>query len=437
MINDEKWILELEKGENGIISSSENFITIFQNDIGFEALVYNEMTHNVDVVGELPWQRVKKGWTTLDFYNMCIYLEKKYGIYSPNKSKETLLGFLSDKKRFHPIKKFLMDLHWDGIPRVERLLIDFLGAEDSDYVREVTKKTLVAAVARVFEPGIKFDCVLVLVGPQGIGKSTLFRKLARDWYSDSLNLSDLKDKTGAEKLQGIWLMEIGELAEIRKVDVDLLKSFISRSDDKYRHTYGACVESHPRSGIIVGSTNQTDGFLTDITGNRRFWPVRVTGRSVLTVWDLTEKDIEQLWAECVHLYHAKERLYLEDDIRNVAGYEQKCALEKDPRQGIVEAYLNMNLPDNWEEMDAIQRYEFFSGYQDDEEGAERESVCILEIWCECFGKSRADIRRKDSIEIEMMILASGEWYLYPHNNSGKTRIPGYGIQKTFIRGKGE
>ena len=106
----------------------------------------------------------------------------------------------------------------------------------------------------MYEPGIKFDSILVLNGPQGIGKSTLFALLGKEWYSDSLSISDMKDKTAAEKLQGYWILELGELAGIKKVDVETVKSFVTRTDDKFRQSYGVAVESHPRSCIIVGST---------------------------------------------------------------------------------------------------------------------------------------------------------------------------------------
>lgn len=186
-----------------------------------------------------------------------------------------------------------------------------MGAENTPYVRAVTRKTLVAAVARIYEPGVKFDSVLVLNGPQGCGKSTFFAKLGREWYSDSLTISDMKDgKTAAEKLQGYWLLELGELAGIKKVDVETVKSFVTRTDDKYRQSYGTTVESHPRECVIVGSTNSEGGFLRDVTGNRRFWPVHVTGKGKYRGWDLTPETVDQIWAEAISIYKDGEELYL-------------------------------------------------------------------------------------------------------------------------------
>lgn len=224
-------------------------------------------------------------------------------------------------------------------------LIDYMGAENTPYVRAVTRKTLVAAVARIYEPGIKFDSVLVLNGPQGCGKSTFFAKLGKEWYSDSLTISDMKDgKTAAEKLQGYWLLELGELAGIKKVDVETVKSFVTRTDDKYRQSYGTTVESHPRECVIVGSTNSEGGFLRDVTGNRRFWPVHVTGKGKHRGWDLTPETVDQIWAEAISIYKDGEELYLKGKEAAEAYVAQQEAMESDEREGIVEDYLERLLP---------------------------------------------------------------------------------------------
>jgi predicted P-loop ATPase len=110
---------------------------------------------------------------------------------------------------------------------MQYLIIDYLGAENNSYTKAVTRKTLCAAVARIYDPGIKFDHILVLSGPQGLGKSTFFNRLGGKWFSDSLNITDMRDKAAAEKLQGYWILELGELAGIKKTDVETVKSFVS------------------------------------------------------------------------------------------------------------------------------------------------------------------------------------------------------------------
>ena len=198
--------------------------------------------------------------------------------------------------------------------------------------------------------------MLVVSGKQGIGKSTLFARLGGEWYSDSLSISDMKDKTAPEKLQGYWILELGELAGIKKMDVETVKSFITRVDDKYRPSYGRVVESHPRRCIIVGTTNSEDGFLRDVTGNRRFWPVRVTGGGIYKPWG--EMNIDQIWAEALELYRRGEELFLTGEVAALAYAEQRESMEADDREGLVAEYLDTLLPDDWDEMDLYQRRNF-------------------------------------------------------------------------------
>ena len=242
----ENWEADLELEKNGAIKDTlSNIALIVQHDEGLQNIVYNQHTHAIDVIGELPWIQVKPGWGDSDIANAKIYFERKYKLWSPSKFKDALLGVVASQRIVHPLKDYLSSLEWDGVPRVETLLIKYLGADDTPYVRAVTKKTFCAAVGRVFEPGIKFDSVLVLNGEQGLGKSTFFAIIGGKWYSDSLTISDMKDKTAAEKLGGYWIMEIGELAGLKKMDVETVKSFITRTDDKFRQSYGTVVESHP------------------------------------------------------------------------------------------------------------------------------------------------------------------------------------------------
>lgn len=270
-INKGNWQSSLELNKNGKIKDTLiNIVTIIRNDPNLKNIVYNEFKSTIDVIGKVPWKQVKPGWGDADLSCIKIYFEQVYGLWSPTKFKDALLGAVTSFRPYHPIKEYFNTLSWDGVERIDTLLIDYLGAEDNEYVRAVTRKTLCAAVARIYKPGIKFDSILVLNGPQGVGKSTFFSILGKKWYSDSLSISDMKDKTAAEKLQGYWILEVGELAGIKKVDVETVKSFITRTDDKFRQSYGVNVESHLRSNIIVGTTNCQSGFLRDVTGNRRF-----------------------------------------------------------------------------------------------------------------------------------------------------------------------
>ena len=436
--NPDDWqkLLELDK-QGHVKDTMSNITNIIRYDPAFGNIVLNELTGMMDVIGPLPWRQVKPGWGEADLASAKVYFEQVYGIWAPAKFKDALLAVVSSERLYHPIKDYFDTLSWDDVPRVDTILIDYLGADDNIYTRSVTRKTLVAAVTRIYHPGIKFDTILVLNGPQGIGKSTLFARLGGKWFSDSLTIADMKDKTAAEKLQGYWILELGELAGIRKMDVETVKSFITRTDDKFRQSYGTTVESHPRNNIIVGSTNSESGFLRDITGNRRFWPVPVRGNSKLSVFSLNQPTIDQIWAEALTMYREGESLTVSDEVSAMAYVQQQAAMESDDREGIIDDYLEKLLPADWDNMDLYQRRSFLGEGEFGSGGkvgtVRRERVCIREIWCECFGKERQNLKRTDSYEIEGILLRLGGWKKYTANSSGKTRVPGYGIQRTFVR----
>lgn len=430
------WQKTLEIDKQGKVKDTiTNIATVIRYDGNLQNIVYNEFKDTIDVIGELPWSQVKPGWNDSDLANAKVYFERVYGIWSPAKFKDALLAVVSSERVYHPVKEYFAALTWDGVKRIDTLLIDYFGAEDTPYTRAVIRKTLVAAVARIFEPGKKFDCILVLNGPQGKGKSTFFAILGMQWFSDSLSIADMRDKTAAEKLQGYWILEVSEMNGIKKMDVETVKSFVSRQDDKFRQAYGVNVESHPRSCIIVGSTNSESGFLRDVTGNRRFWPVHVPGTGKHRPWEL--KDADQIWAEAIELYRGGEELFLKGKEAEEAYKMQQDAMESDDREGIVAEYLERLLPDNWNGMDIYQRRSFLGGGEFDTQDVtgtiKREKVCVMEIWCECFGKERQNIKKADSYEIEGILNKIGGWKRYDANSTGKTKVPLYGVQKTFVR----
>ena len=433
--NEEDWQVNLEINNKGELKNTlTNIILILRHDPQLNSIFYNELREGVDVEGDVPWKRLKSGWNKTDEASLAGYIDLNYNLYAPGKLKEAVLKVAVERSR-HPVKEYLLNIpKWDGVKRVDTLLVKYLGAEDNIYTREATRKTLVAAVARTMNPGIKFDTVLVLNGPQGIGKSTLFSKLGGKFFSDSLSISDMRDKTAAEKLQGYWILEIGELAGIRKIDEETLKSFLSRQDDKFRASYGYSVEDHPRQCIIVGTTNQEAGFLRDITGGRRFWPVKTPGDTKLKPWDID--DVDQIWAEVMEYYHKGESLVLSNEAEKIANAAQVDALESDDREGLVREYLDMLLPSNWDDMDLYARRSFIRGdeFSDNVIGTvRREQVCTMEIWCELFGKEATAMRKIDSYEINAIMRKIDGWEKYTGNKQGNAKVPLYGIQRIYVR----
>lgn len=432
------WTCQLELNKKGEIKDTlDNLVLIIKNDENLKNIVYNCHKNGIEAKGSLPWPQIKSGWNEGDNASLKVYISKKYKLYSPKKTKDALDSVVR-LRAYHPIKEYLENLPpWDNVPRVDNLLIDYFGAENNSYSKAVIRKTLLAAVKRVYNPGTKFDYVLILNGPQGVGKSTFFSKLGGKWFSDSLTITDMKDKSGAEKLQGYWILELGELVGIRKTDVETVKSFLSRVDDKYRMSYGIQVESHPRQCIIVGSTNAEDGFLRDITGNRRFWPVKISGKSKKKPWQITEEDVEQIWAEVLVYGEKGEGLELEGEDRDMAANEQSSAMESDEREGIVRDYLDRLLPKNWDKMNLYERRNFlrgedFGGIK--EEGTEvRTMVSNMEIWCECFGNDAAKMRAVDSYGVSAIMKKIEGWKRFTGNNNGSKVLPIYGRQRCYER----
>lgn len=430
---EDDWRKGLELDRKGNIKDTlDNIVLIIRNDEGLKSIAFNCHRDGIDAREGLPWEQIKGGWSDSDAASLKVYLSKNYGIYSPTKTKDAVVAVAAERA-YHPIREYLESLpEWDGIPRVDTLLVDYFGAADNSYTRAVSRKSLVAAIARVYQPGTKFDSVPILNGPQGIGKSTFYAKLAGEWFSDSLTLTDMKDKSGPEKLQGYWILELGELAGMRKADIETVKSFISRVDDKYRASYGVNVESHPRQCIIVGTTNAETGFLRDITGNRRFWPVRVFGHSQKKPWQLTHEDVAQIWAESLVLYQKGEKLYLEGADAEIAAAEQTDALEMDEREGLVREYLDTLLPEKWAEMSLYERRSYLSdsdfGVSKKDGTVQRSYVCNMEIWCECFGKEASAMKPADSYAIAAIMRKIEGW-----DKAERTTYPIYGRQRGYKR----
>ncbi len=429
---DENWQTRLELDKAGNIKNTlRNLTLILENDPMLKPLVFNQLLDGMEIKGEVPWKHPSKFWRDADDAQLISYVDTRYGTFSA-RNYDIAVMKVTDDRSYHPIRAFIEDLpEWDGVERVDTLLIDYLGASDTAYVRAVTRKTLCAAISRVLRPGCKFDSMLVLNGPQGVGKSTLIAKLAGEWFSDSLNLGDTKDKTAAEKLQGYWILEIGELAGLKKAEVETLRSFLSRQNDIYRASFGKRATPHLRQCVFFGTTNAESGYLRDTTGNRRFWPVKTPGGAAKHSWQLTGEEIQQIWAEALVYVKRGEKLYLDADMETLAKTEQREAMESDEREGLVRVYLDTLLPADWDSMDTFERRNFLNGSEFGEQQrtgtVKRTSVSNMEIWCECFGKERANLRRADSNELTSILSRLG-W----KRADNKVRIPLYGPQYIFV-----
>ena len=411
-----------------------NLNLILNNDPDFQGFAFNEMANRIQVTGSLPWDRPEGNafWRDADTCQLKSIIDIRYLPFS-SRNHDVAFTKVADDRHFHPVRDYLNSLPaWDGVKRVEDLFIRYLQAEDTEYVRTVTRKTFAAAVARIYVPGIKFDCVPVLDGVQGIGKSSIVKELVgSEYYSETLSLTDMNDKAGAEKLQGFWVMEIAELAGMKKADIEKVKAFLSTSDDKYRPSYGKTVESHPRQCIIIASVNGERGYLRDITGNRRFWIIKVHQKKQEKTWKFNEYFRQQFWAEAKAIWEAGEKLYLEGDILKEAELHQRGAMEQDERVGMIEEYLSATLPEDWADMDIFARKNYLNGTEFGQPANRgtivRTEVSNAEIWCECFGKNLHDLKPADSYGIAAMMAQIPGW----ERTSTIKRQPIYGRQRLY------
>jgi predicted P-loop ATPase len=432
--SDDSWTADLEITHKGQIKSSyENLLLIIQNDPWLKGkFIRDDFAKEERITGDLPWRKYlpEKRWITdRDTNALMMYLEKHYGVYAPMKAEQAFNEVIHRNSR-HPVKEYLYAQSWDGTPRAETLLIDYLGAEDSPYTRAVTRKALTAAVARIEQPGCKFDYVLTMVGSQGVGKSTLAAKLGRDWYSD--NLYDMHGRDGADQIQGKWIVELGELAAMKRSEVEQVKNFISRQTDTYRAAYARKKESHPRSCIFLATTND-ERFLQDITGNRRFWPVPVdpTYATRDIHRDLTSDTVGQIWAEAMRLFLDGEDLYLDRELEAAAKEVQKQHTEKDPRTEIIADYLDKLVPETWDEMDIYRRRAFLMGDELASPGTRlRNTISVAEIWCECLGGHVKDMNSHNTKPLHGIMKQMDGWR---RGRSKSNRGDDYDKQHFYIR----
>jgi hypothetical protein len=238
----------------------------------------------------------------------------------------TVVNNAARRNSFHPLRDYLNGLKWDGVKRLDRWLTTYAGAQDTEFMRAVGAITLIAAVRRIRTPGCKFDEMLILESTQGKEKSEMLKALAvqEDWFSDDVPLN-ADGKRVIEQLMGKWIVEAADLSGMRKADVEHLKAMLSRQVDRARLAYGRQTSEQPRSSIIVGTTNSPK-YLKDLTGNRRFWPIKV-GTIKL---EKLKSDRDQLWAEAVSREAAGASIRLDSSLWGAAAVEQSERTVQDP-----------------------------------------------------------------------------------------------------------
>ncbi len=429
---DSSWISSLKvHSKTGVpLATIDNVWIILENDPKLKGkFALNAFAGRGEVLGALPWtdRTERRLWDDNDNQGLYWYLEKYYGITGTGKI-DGALSLHSQQHAFNEITAYLDGLQWDGAQRLDTLFVDYLGAIDTPYTRAVTRKAFVGAVARAMQPGIKFDTMTILSGPQGIGKSTLLDKMSRGWFNDSIRT--FEGKEASELLQGVWIVEIAELDAFRRTDVSRIKQFISQRADRFRAAYGRHVKEMPRCCVFFGTTNTTD-YLQDRTGNRRFSPIDVGLRPARkSIWAELDQELDQLWAEAVMRWRVGEPLYLSGELADEAKRQQEDHREVSAREGLILDFLERPVPRDWSSWGLNRRRMFWGGNVAGElELAPRERICALEIWCELFEGSKRDMRYSDTQEINSVLAAAPGW-----KRTAQPLKFGYcGAQRGFVR----
>lgn len=432
--NDE-WKAELEYTKSGkLLCNIANIILILENDPALAGHIVHDLFTGMDSAKDgLPWNKNANQWTDTDDANLRVWLEKHYDITGKEKIADALTAVLT-RHSYHPIRDYLSGLTWDGVPRLDRIIIDYMGAEDSELNRAMSRKHFVAAVARVFNPGCKYDYCLIMSGAEGIGKSTLLRVMGGRWFNDSI--TTLEGKEGMEQLRRAWVVELGELSSIKRSDVEQVKAHLSKQVDIYRAAYARRVLEHPRQCVFCGTTNEAL-FLKGDTGNRRFWVIPVVAelRKYKDWSEAIRRDRDQLWAEAVHYHKQGEPLYLSEELEAQAKQRQQDFNDDndDPIVAMLDKYLNTLLPVNWDTMDIQARRSYLRDPDplQAEGTVKRDKVCAAEFICEQLGKDMADKDYKYLCRrVSKMIGDRPEW---ERVSSTKHAAKLYGTQRGFRR----
>lgn len=430
--DDEAWLSELIYTQQGALKSTpENFLLIITNDPNLkEKMAYNEFSRRICVLGQLPWRKKNdlSEWCDSDDSSLRIYISKIWRISSKQNCDDALNEVIK-KNSFHPVRDYLESLSWDGVPRIDTLLIDYMGADDKDYTRLVTRKWLCGAVARIIVPGIKFDTMLVLTGEQGVYKSTFFSTLAKDkWFTDSIQ--EVEGNQAIEKIMDSWIVEFGELQAFSKSETKAIKRFITSREDRTRLAYGRRTSYIKRQCVFAGTTNKSE-FLKDETGERRYWPVEVNEKGrIKDVMKELPNEADQIWAEALYYWRdKKELIYLSKEQEALAVIEQEAHKEVNEKEGVILEFLDTLLPDGWSGMDIYKRRNFLDGADILKGTIKRDKITVIEIWCECFGKNKADMKKADSLEINNILYTLKGW----EKSKSSTRFFIYGKQRFYER----
>ena len=358
---DQPWHKKIAIKRNGFIEKSGvNLQLILLNDENLKMIRYDrfskkDITECADFCNERD-NRIDDE----SIGKIQIYMEEQWGLQFSQPRIVEMLKTTARERGFNPVQEFIQRETWDGIPRLESVVIDYLGCEDNELTRMQTRKWFVGAVARAFNPGCKFDHILTFTGPQGVGKSTFLSIIAGEWFSDSFSFAH-DDKAKIEDITGAWIVEISELNGMKRAhDAEAAKAFLSRVRDDVRPAYARKSESLPRANVFAATTNESQ-FLQSCNGNRRWWIMETKGTGPVESWsDRLKADVPQLWAEAYHYYLQKESLFLPKELEEEANKRQDehTTAAGDELLDEIAAFLNRLVPEGYSGWSVQKRLEW-------------------------------------------------------------------------------
>ena len=373
----------------------------------------NSLAYSPYVFGDLPWDKSNKvrEWTNVDDSNLRRYIELFYGL-KPTEKLMDALTIVANRNRYNPVTDFLEQRwhQWDGEKHIENLLPDYLGVERSRYTTEVLKLFMLGAITRAYNPGCKFDYVPIIYGKQGCGKSTFCRVLAMadEWYDDNFNT--IEGDKASEKLRGLWMAELAELLATKKArELESIKSFLTSRSDNYRPPYARRTEHRPRVCVFIGTTN-SDHFLTDRTGNRRFLPLvadKDYAEHSITLPENYERaviDVNNAWGEAMDIYHREKghpRLIMPPELEKEVLEMQQQFREDDPEVGMIQEYLDQH---------------------------KDKPICAIELW-ELALKNSGKPQKHEINQIHVIMSQEVERW---EREDRKRRCGNYGVQRCYI-----
>ena len=362
LLNANELKAQLKQDDKGrILKSPTNLELIMLNDDRLGLVWYDSFTRH-DVTDAEEFANVQGAIVNDEsLEKMKKYIYEAYDLELSTEKIASTLELTKRERARNPVEEFIRAEKWDGVPRVDELLIRYLGAEDSELNRAMTRKWMAAAVARALKPGTKFDHVLMLAGTQGVGKSTFFATIGGEWFSDSFNFAT-SDKDKYEAVTAAWILEIGELNGLKRVDAEAAKSFLTKTSDSFRPAYARKIETFQRHCVFAATTNEPNP-LTGTDGNRRWWVVQVAGSGPVSKWLPELQQLTgQIWAEALHIYEAGETLFLDEELERLIRERQEefnVVQEDDLRSQVIEL-LDTPLPSEFYNWPSFRRHRTLS-----------------------------------------------------------------------------